>query len=230
VTGASTTCTELDAGSPSPAAVTADRPHRKPSGDWSRHAGSHRSVKPFWMWWGTNVLLGRPCRQGAGPHSGRCLILMGVWRDPSYGRSHQPKKRARFEHGSWKKRMKEIGSWRCQKKLVLPLTTGRLMGVTVTRKTSPRDCCRAGWRARLIRQEIASKSRHRPAPQEIVWRFAWLLPATSSDAHACARAAPRSGRHDCSAARPQWTSMPSQWPCAADQRAQYCRGPPQFGW
>jgi hypothetical protein len=56
---------------------------------------------------------------------------MGVWRDPSYGRSHQPKKRARFEHGSWKKRMKEIGSWRCQKKLVLPLTTGRLMGVTV---------------------------------------------------------------------------------------------------
>jgi ribosomal protein L37AE/L43A len=44
-----TTCTELDAGSPSPAAVTADRPHRKPSGDWRRHAGSHGSVEFFWM-------------------------------------------------------------------------------------------------------------------------------------------------------------------------------------
>jgi Protein of unknown function (DUF4238) len=62
-----TTCTELDAGSPSPAAVTADRPQRKPSGDWRRHAGSHGSVKFFWMRGGTNVLLGRPCRQGAGP-------------------------------------------------------------------------------------------------------------------------------------------------------------------
>jgi hypothetical protein len=25
---------------------------------------------------------------------------MGVWRDPRCGRSHQPKKRARYEHGS----------------------------------------------------------------------------------------------------------------------------------
>jgi hypothetical protein len=67
VTGATTTCTELDAGSPSPAAVTADRPNRKPSGDWHRHAGNHCSVKFFWMRGGTNVLLGRPCRQGEAP-------------------------------------------------------------------------------------------------------------------------------------------------------------------
>ena len=66
VTGVATSCTELDAGSPSPAAVTADRPHRKPSGDWRRHAGNHGSVKFFWMRGGTNILLGRPCRQGAG--------------------------------------------------------------------------------------------------------------------------------------------------------------------
>jgi hypothetical protein len=26
---------------------TADRPHRKPSGDWRQHAGSHGSVKFF---------------------------------------------------------------------------------------------------------------------------------------------------------------------------------------
>jgi hypothetical protein len=36
---------------------------------------------------------------------GRCLILMGVWRDPRCGRSHQPKKRVRFEHNGWKLRM-----------------------------------------------------------------------------------------------------------------------------
>jgi len=31
---------------------------------------------------------------------------MGVWRDPSCGRSHELKKRARFERGRWKKRMR----------------------------------------------------------------------------------------------------------------------------
>ena len=56
---------------------------------------------------------------------------MGVWRDPRCGRSHQPKKRARYEHSSWKRPMKDVGSWRCQKKFLCILTTGRLMGVTV---------------------------------------------------------------------------------------------------
>jgi hypothetical protein len=32
----------------------------------SRPAGNHGSVKLFWIRDGTNVLLGRPCRQGAG--------------------------------------------------------------------------------------------------------------------------------------------------------------------
>lgn len=67
VTGLSTNCTELDAGSSSPAVATADRPHRKPSGDWRRHAGNHCTVQLNWMRDGTNVLLGRPSRQGAGP-------------------------------------------------------------------------------------------------------------------------------------------------------------------
>ena len=49
--------------------VKADRPHRKPSGDWRWHAGSHGSVKFFWMRRGTNVLLGRQSRQGAGHRS-----------------------------------------------------------------------------------------------------------------------------------------------------------------
>jgi len=63
---------------------------------------------------GTNVLLGR---QAAGRRLGRAsaLILMGVWRDPQCGRSHQPKKRARFEHGRCKEMTKAIGSWRCKK-------------------------------------------------------------------------------------------------------------------
>jgi hypothetical protein len=59
------------------------------------------------------------------------LILMGVWRDPRCGRSHQPKKRARYEHGSWMRPTKDVGSWRCQKNNLRLLTTGRLMGVTV---------------------------------------------------------------------------------------------------
>jgi hypothetical protein len=87
----------------------------KPSGDWRRHAGSHGSVKSFWTRRGTNVLLGRPCRQGERPQSARCLIPMGVLRDPSCGRSHESKKRARFEHGRWRQRMRDIGSWRSQK-------------------------------------------------------------------------------------------------------------------
>jgi sulfoacetaldehyde dehydrogenase len=67
VTGVATTCTELDAGSSSPADVSADRPQRKPSGDWRRHTpGSHGSAKFFWMRSGTNVLPGRPCRQSEG--------------------------------------------------------------------------------------------------------------------------------------------------------------------
>jgi hypothetical protein len=56
---------------------------------------------------------------------------MGVWRDPQCGRSHQPKKRARYEHGSWTRPMKDFGSWRCQKNNLRLLTTDRLMGVTV---------------------------------------------------------------------------------------------------
>jgi hypothetical protein len=61
---------------------------------------------------------------------------MGVWRDPRCGRSHQPKKRARYEHSSWKRPMKDVGSWRCQKNFLCILTTGRLMGVTVTNAPS----------------------------------------------------------------------------------------------
>jgi hypothetical protein len=55
---------------------------------------------------------------------------MGVWRDPRCGRSHQPKKRARYERSSWKRPMNDVGSWRCQKILLGILTTGRLMGAT----------------------------------------------------------------------------------------------------
>lgn len=43
------------------------------------------------------------------------------------------KKRARYEHSSWKRPMKDVGSWRCQKILLGILTTGRLMGVTAIR-------------------------------------------------------------------------------------------------
>jgi len=69
---------------------------------------------------------------GRWPHSGRGLILMGVWRDPRCGRSHQPKKRARYESSGWKRPMNDVGSSRCQQILLGILTTGRLVGVTVT--------------------------------------------------------------------------------------------------
>jgi hypothetical protein len=130
VTGATTTCTELDAGSPSPAAVTADRPNRKPFGDWRRHAGSHGSVKLFWIRGGTNVLLGRPCRQGEAPvgpmlDPDGCLARSAMRTQPSTeetGAVRTQKLEATNE---------ELGSWRCQKNCSAPLTTGRLMGVTV---------------------------------------------------------------------------------------------------
>jgi hypothetical protein len=51
---------------------------------------------------------------GRRPRSGCCLILMGVWRDPSCGRSHKPKK-------------ERIGSSRCQK-LVRTLDDGPANG------------------------------------------------------------------------------------------------------
>src|SRR5258708_1719621 len=73
---------------------------------------------------------------------------MGVWRDPSCVRSHELKKRARFEHGRWKKRMR-IWQLALPKKSALHLddrpangcilTTGRLMGVTVIRPNSRHD-------------------------------------------------------------------------------------------
>jgi hypothetical protein len=66
---AATSCTELNAGSPSPAAVSADRPHRKPSGDWRRHAGSHGSVKM------TRLPGSVPGACFAGSHSPRPLPL-----------------------------------------------------------------------------------------------------------------------------------------------------------
>jgi len=54
------------AGSPSPAVATTGLPDRKPSGDWRRESGSHGSVKLSRMRNGTNILPGRPCRQGEG--------------------------------------------------------------------------------------------------------------------------------------------------------------------
>jgi hypothetical protein len=131
VTGTTTSCTELDAGSPSPAAVTADRPHRKPSGDWRRARRQPRFCETLLDTGRYQRSSGAAMPPGRRPRSGRCLILMGVWRDPRCGRSHQPKKRARFKHGGWMRRLKSIGSSRCQKKTLCVLTTGRLMGVTV---------------------------------------------------------------------------------------------------
>jgi hypothetical protein len=52
---------------------------------------------------------------GCRPQSGRCLILMDIWRDPPCGRSDQPKKRARFEHSLEAMNERDISSWRCQK-------------------------------------------------------------------------------------------------------------------
>ncbi len=120
MTGVATNRTELDAGSPSPAAVKADRTHRKPSGDRRRHAGSHSTVRLLWIRCATNVLLGRPSRQGAGSSFDPRLILMGVWRDPSCVRSHKPKKRTRFEDRCLKKPMTELAAG-AAKKLFAPL-------------------------------------------------------------------------------------------------------------
>jgi len=48
------------------------------------------------------------------------LILMGVWRDSSFVRSHKLKKRTRFEHGCLKKPMTELVAG-AAKKIVAPL-------------------------------------------------------------------------------------------------------------
>src|ERR1700694_3747990 len=60
---------------------------------------------------------------------------MGVWRDPSLVRSHELKKRARFERCRWNERNDR--HWRSSppKKLFVLLKTGRLMCVTVYRDT-----------------------------------------------------------------------------------------------
>src|SRR5437879_5928118 len=83
-----------------------DRPHRKPSGDWSRHSGSHKHCATLLDTVRYQRSSGAAEPPGRRPPFGRRLILMGVWRDPSCVRSHELKKRARFEHGRWKKRMR----------------------------------------------------------------------------------------------------------------------------
>jgi hypothetical protein len=72
----------------------------------------------------TVTLVGRPINSSI-----QCVAVRGLGSDldadrasdptpnnnPSCGRSHESKKRARFEHGRWRQRMRDIGSWRCQK-------------------------------------------------------------------------------------------------------------------
>ena len=70
---------------------------------------------------------------GAQASFGRRLILMGVWRDPSLGRSHKPKKRARFEHCRCKARNETLAV-HAAKKIFAPLDEG------------PANGCRRNWR------------------------------------------------------------------------------------
>lgn len=70
-----------------------------------------------------------------GGNAARARARLGLMLDPGcLARSHQPKKRTRFERGSWKQVSRDgFGSRCCQKKCYAPLTNSRLMGVTAIR-------------------------------------------------------------------------------------------------
>ena len=121
VTGVAANCTELDAGSPSPAAVKADRTHRKPSGDWRRHMSSHGTARfslgygavPTFFWGGKAARAAAPVGPMLDPNG--CLAR---FRSSSF--SHKLKKRTRFEYCCSKKPMTALAAWRRQKNIRAP--------------------------------------------------------------------------------------------------------------
>jgi len=60
---------ELDAAASPPRVIDSDRLRREPRWDW-RLIGSHGPVHTLWTRRSTNVLLGRPSRQGGGRRIG----------------------------------------------------------------------------------------------------------------------------------------------------------------